>query len=586
MKKLLLLISFFLIVVYGFCQDSDPTQDNKPSKAKLDTAFNAGSKIFITHISPTQIEDLTALGKVWGFLKYHHPAISTGNYNWDYELFRVMPKILNSKSKTERNEVLSKWINSLGTFIPASKVTNKAEVRYKPDFGWFNTSGFDQTLIAQLNTIKAAERPDDNYYVKLYDEETPAAIFKNESPYLEPTYPDAGFRILALYRFWNIFEYFAPYKSLTDKPWSSILKEYLPRFIAAKDELNYKLAISALNSEIQDTHSDVRQNNVTLIAYDGLFKPNIELVFINKKPVVKYSNDEIIGLNDALKKGDVIEKINNVPVDEVIKSKIQYITASNYPTLLRKLAPKLLRTNDSTLNISYLRDNKAGSTIVKCYTVYKINYKKPAQPIDTGFKIINDIAYINPGILDVKQIPLIMPQVAKSKALIIDLRTYPKQTMFVWVIGKYLFSQPMDFARYTAASVKTPGLFTYLSDDYMKNIRIGETKNDNYKGKLIVLINEETQSLAELSVMALRTRPNTIVIGSQTAGADGSVGMQIPFPGGLSTAFTQIGVYHLNGKETQRIGIIPDIEVHQTVEGIKTDKDDVLEKALSLATKN
>lgn len=586
MKKLLLLISLILIASYGFCQNSDPTQDNKPSKAKQDTAFNSGSKISLDNVSPAQVEDLTALGKIWGFLKYHHPAISTGNYNWDYELFRVMPKILSSKSKAERNEVLSKWISALGPLPAPAKVVKTGEVRYKPDFEWFNTSGFDKKLIASLNVIKVAERPEDNYYVKLYDEETPVAIFKNESLYLKPNYPDAGFRILGLYRFWNIFEYFAPYKNITDKPWKDVLKEYLPKFIAAKTELEYKLAAASFIAEVQDSHTNLTANNAVMHAYVGLFKPNIEITFIDKMPVVKYSNDEVIGLTNALKKGDIIQKVNNVPVADLIKEKLQYITASNYSTLLRKLAPGFLRTSDSTLNISYLRNNKVETTTVKCYSLYKVNYKKPAKPIDTGFKVIDGIPYINPGILDVKQIPSIMPEIMKSKAMIIDLRTYPKQTMFVWVIGKYLFNQPMDFARYTAASVKTPGLFTYLPDDYMKNIRIGETRNDNYKGKIIVLINEETQSLAELSVMALKVRPNTVVIGSQTAGADGSVGVQVPFPGGLSASFTQIGVYHLNGKETQRIGIIPDIEAHPTIEGIIKDKDDVLEKALSIATKN
>ncbi|MCZ4244624.1 S41 family peptidase [Pedobacter punctiformis] len=586
MKKLLILILLLFPAFYGICQNNDPTKDDKPSKAKLDTAFNSGSNISIKAVSPAQIEDLTVLGKVWGFLKYHHPAISTGDYNWDYELFRVMPKVLSSKSKAERNQVLSKWISALGSFPASSSSTNTGEARYKPDFAWFNTSGFDKALIAKLNAIKGAKRPEDNYYVKLYNEETPVAIFKNEALYLKPVYPDAGYRILGLYRFWNIFEYFAPYKNITDKPWKDVLKEYIPKFINAKNELDYKLVASSFLAEIHDSHSNLTSTNNTLIVYDGIFRPNIEVTFIDKMPVVKYSNDEVIGLNNSLKKGDVIQKINDIPVAEIIRTKLQYVTASNYPTLLRKLAPGFLRTGDSTLHISYLRDNKAGTATVKCYSVYKVNYKKPAKPLDTGFKVINDIAYIDPGVLNVKQIPSVMPIIMKSKALIIDLRPYPKQTMFVWEIGKYLFTQPMDFARYTAASVKTPGLFTYLSDDYMKNIRIGETKNDNYKGKVIVLINEETQSLAELSVMALKTRPNTVVIGSQTAGADGSVGMQIPLPGGISTAFTQIGVYYPDGKETQRIGIIPDIEVHPTIQGIIQGKDELLEKALATAAKN
>ena len=44
--------------------------------------------------------------------------------------------------------------------------------------------------------------------------------------------------------------------------------------------------------------------------------------------------------------------------------------------------------------------------------------------------------------------------------------------------------------------------------------------------------------------------------------------------------FTGIGVYYHDGTETQRIGIVPDIEIKPTIEGIRAGKDEVLEKAI------
>jgi C-terminal processing protease CtpA/Prc len=40
-----------------------------------------------------------------------------------------------------------------------------------------------------------------------------------------------------------------------------------------------------------------------------------------------------------------------------------------------------------------------------------------------------------------------------------------------------------------------------------------------------------------------------------------------------------IGIYYPDGRETQRIGIVPDVEVKPTIDGIKNNKDEVLEKA-------
>ncbi len=63
-------------------------------KTVLDTdhEFDAGSKISLAGLSPLQIQNLEMLGKVWGFVKYHHPDIATGKSHWDYELFESCPR--------------------------------------------------------------------------------------------------------------------------------------------------------------------------------------------------------------------------------------------------------------------------------------------------------------------------------------------------------------------------------------------------------------------------------------------------------------------------------------------------------------
>jgi C-terminal processing protease CtpA/Prc len=119
-----------------------------------------------------------------------------------------------------------------------------------------------------------------------------------------------------------------------------------------------------------------------------------------------------------------------------------------------------------------------------------------------------------------------------------------------------------------------PGLFTFTPS-------IGTEGNgaDYYKGKIAILVNETTQSSAEYHTMAFRTAPNAKVFGSTTAGADGNVS-EILLPGNISTMISGIGVYYPDGTETQRIGIVPDVEIKPTVEGIKNGKDEVLDKAL------
>jgi C-terminal processing protease CtpA/Prc len=81
--------------------------------------------------------------------------------------------------------------------------------------------------------------------------------------------------------------------------------------------------------------------------------------------------------------------------------------------------------------------------------------------------------------------------------------------------------------------------------------------------------------------MAYQKAPNVTVIGSTTAGADGNVSF-FYLPGGIKTCITGIGVYYPDGTETQRVGIVPDIVVKPTIQGIREGRDELVEKAIEI----
>ena len=74
--------------------------------------FDNGSAIKIDSLTDFQIENIKTLGLIWGFLKYYHPNIAKGEFNWDYELFRILPKILNVSTVDERDKILVSWRNN------------------------------------------------------------------------------------------------------------------------------------------------------------------------------------------------------------------------------------------------------------------------------------------------------------------------------------------------------------------------------------------------------------------------------------------------------------------------------------------
>ena len=161
-----------------------------------------------------------------------------------------------------------------------------------------------------------------------------------------------------------------------------------------------------------------------------------------------------------------------------------------------------------------------------------------------------------------------------TRAIIFDIRNYPKGTMYD--IGRYLNEGKRPFVKFTILDLEKPGSFYFRGP-----IEIGpDSQNPNYyKGKVVLLADERTQSHAEFTCMGFQTAPDVITIGSRTSGADGNVSRVI-LPMGIYTSFSGIGVYYPDGAETQRIGIKIDIKVRPTIDGIIQGRDEVLERAL------
>ncbi|RZK88450.1 MAG: peptidase S41, partial [Hymenobacter sp.] len=186
----------------------------------------------------------------------------------------------------------------------------------------------------------------------------------------------------------------------------------------------------------------------------------------------------------------------------------------------------------------------------------------------------DNIGCLTLGTLRGTEMPDIMPKIQGTKALVIDLRNYPEY--LVYQLGRYFLKRPTAFARLSGMDSSYPGVFRLGPVQYIKS-----SPGPVYSGKVVILVDELTQSLAEYTTMALRAAPGATVVGSTTAGADGNVSYLV-LPGNMHTAISGLGVYYPDGRETQRVGIVPDVEVKPTIKGITEGRDEVLERAVQL----
>lgn len=562
MKKYFI-IAFTFLGILAFSQNEKAAKT--PEKKFIHSEFNNDSKISEELLNKIGTKNLQNLGLIWGFLKYYHPNVSSGKYNWDDELLKILPKIART-SDEQRDQILITWIKSFGDFKTKDYPEPK-NVKMKADLDWITSYGFTKELSDLLLAIKKADRKKSNYYVSLFSDGN--ANFENENPYSTMISPDAGFRLLSLYRYWNIIQYYFPYRYAIGEDWKEVLTEFIQKFTSAQDGTEYNLACLELSTKINDSHGGFF-NNVTYHFFGERIVP-LEIIFAENKAVVKNYYDEKLGKETGIKIGDIILEVNGKTVKKILQEYSKYIPASNQAVKLRNLSFILLNSNELTIDVKYLSNGLEKTVTIPTYRSNGINYiQKPAE----SFKMINDdTAYLHLQNLKSDRLPDIFEKIKNTKGLVIDIRTYPTDAL-LFKLAKYIMPKPEIFVDFTVSDPTRPGYFVFA-----QKYDVGSNNKDYYKGKIAILVNETTQSFAEYHTMAFQKAPNAKVFGSQTSGADGDVSY-IPLPGKILTGISGVGVYYPDGKETQRIGIIPDVEVKPTIDGIRNKTDEVLEKAL------
>ncbi|MCY4778790.1 S41 family peptidase [Sphingobacterium sp. UT-1RO-CII-1] len=561
--------------------------EKKDYPASTDKEFNHGSKINTSDISSAKAENLILLTKIWGFLKYHHPKIAKGELNWDYELFRFLPQYLPVNSSKERDMLLVNWIENLGQLNTlAQPKQDNLKIFLSNNIDWIKTGPFSSDLKNKLIQVyeNRWNEANNHYYIGIgHDTEKP--IFKNEAAYENMPYPDAGFRLLSLMRYWNIIQYYFPYRNLIDKNWEKVLEEYLPQFIHSKNELEYELAALRLICEIGDSHANIWSGADKIAQLKGDYFSPSKVEFVEKQLVVTdhygvgpYNYGVGPYIHTPFKLGDIITHINDKKVEDLVDSlKILY-SGSNDRTIKRDLAHEILRSPHTKLLVTFISN---GQTFRKEITLYLRNqlnirdvYLKESR--ESYFKVLeSNVGYINTSSFLPKHVSELREKLKDTRGVIIDLRHSTSGADIYASLGALFIESSVPFVRPTVMNINKPGEFILRSPNQI------EPSEDTYRGKVVVLVNENTQSSQEYTAMVLRAGVNTSLLGTSTAGADGNMS---PFklPGGLSTSISGIGILYPDGKQTQKIGIIPDVLVERSINAIVSGEDELLEKAIKI----
>jgi C-terminal processing protease CtpA/Prc len=521
----------------------------------------------------SETQKLAATAKIWGFLKYYHPNVADGKTNWDDQLFDILPQVEEAQTKEEFSTVLENWIASLGEVksYKTTKPDQKADYFYKNfDLSWIKKKElFSKSLSIKLKFIEENRIQGKQFYVDYLRDGGVPLQFKNEINYPDFKWTDKNLRLLALFRYWNYIEYFFPYKYQMDQNWDSALTEMMPRFSNSESEKDFVLAMREISVKLNDTHASTQTSK--LFEYFGDKWIPVDVKFIDGKAVVtNFKNDSLARIDD-IKVGDVITKMDGKTITQIITEKQKYVEGSNFPSILKNFNWHVFCGNSDSIEIEFSRD---GKTAVKTINRYSYQNLKITFKDQDKWKLLDDnIGYADLGALDVNDIPALIEQFNNTKAMVFDVRSRPHDVMYQ--ISEWLNPEPKEFARFLEPDLSFPSRYIWKEEIE----KCGNNNQNYYKGKVIFLVNEEAISHSEFTIMALKTAPKATIIGSQTGGADGA-NYRFEIIKGFRSSFTCQGVFYPNKKETQRIGIIPDIEVKPSIKGIQEGKDEVLDRAI------
>jgi len=514
--------------------------------------------------------------KIWGFLKYHHPLIATGNIDWDSVFVNNAQKIMDSKNPNQFNSVLLNLINSVAkpSKVELRKLPDSLFELNKTDIDWIiksNTLGDE--VKHQLQFIYENKAMDTNKYIKII---YGTADFSGEKKYADIGFPDMSYRLLFLSRFWNIINYFAPYKYLATK-WDDVLEKFIPKLIASTDTLSYYTTLQELSKKLNDGHSQLIMNEQTLTdLFFGSYTPPFYCEILDGQVFIRNVGNDSIAKSLHIRQGDIVSKINGKELTKIIAHRKKYISSSNKADEIHQLSRSILDGQTSKATLEIKRENKIFQTTINRVSTQNrdwgafINYTHN----DVGYKKYNDsVLLIYAMQIWDGNIDTIKQLIKQSRYVIFDVRNYPQNDAFFLITDPFL-SEPKTLDYTTIALPQFPGLFKWK----LNANKIGLTSDSAFKGKVIILCDERTQSQGEYACMVLQTIPGSVTIGSQTAGADGVV-TYIPMGGGLKISYSGYGVYYPDKRQTQQVGIKIDIPVKKTREAITNNKDEILERA-------
>lgn len=388
-------------------------------------------------------------------------------------------------------------------------------------------------------------------------------------------------KIFGLSKLWSEVKFNFVNFDLVDINWDKTYQEFIPKVLATNTTYDYYQELTKMMALLKDGHSNVYYNS------PDYGRPPLRTKLIeNKVLVTNIYNDTLISKNITV--GDEILEINNINTLEYGKKNIMpYQSASTSQDLDNRTFHYGLFNGkmDEPILLKIKKKDKSVFTTTVSRKL-KSNYKRESYVL----KITNDnIAYLTINDFENQNYRKIFDSlyvnILKTKALIIDVRNNgggsSNQGYYVLchLIDKKTTNSKSKTRQYVPLAKANGNSDTFI--EYAPYSLEPIQNKEKYTKPVVVLTSVKTFSAAEDFLVAYDNSKRGMKIGQKTGGSTGQpISFDLP-EGGKMRICTKRDMYP-NGKEFVGVGIIPDIEINETIESIQNGRDFVLEKAIEI----
>lgn len=555
-------------------------------------------------LTPRGSENLEALARLVGYVRYFHPSDQARDADWaalTADGVRLVEKAADARElATALGAILGRVAPTVQVFVTGQAPPLPAElsapledrkIAYWEHLGVglseqtrtiYHSTRHERSL-AEARAAGEVSAPAEPFECELpggVSCRVPLAVYIDDGGTLPhratPEKParwysgnDRASRLTAVILAWNVFQHFYPYFDVVGVTWKDELRKALSAAAQDADERAFLDTLRVMVAALRDGHGSVIHRCDTRHAQLPLAWDWIEDRLVITA-VAEGSDEPAPGLQP----GDVVLAIDGKPAPEALADAQRLVSAAT-PHFARHRALLDLRRGDpgeATLRIQRADGEPRDVRPSREFRAEPVEDPRP-EPI----------AEVRPGVwyVDVSRVTdgdfrAAVPKLELAKGIVFDFRGYPGNLGAQTLFG-HLSAEPLTSQRWTIPVVTRPDMREHVFRQ-RPGWRLAP-RQPLLAARRAFIIDARAISYAESCLGIVEHYGLGQLVGGPTAGTNGNIN---PFtlPGGYQVVWTGMRVLKHDGSPHHGCGIRPTQAVSRTLAGVRAGRDELLEAAI------